>query len=485
MQRFAASCYFSARSFSKAAEVFKTLEQWNQVGECLVRIGKHRYREAASFFEKGDMALRAIETYEQVKEWELLLMCLNRSQDKFGESERQSLINKYVPVALNNIYQQYGMVEKQEHIPEGDRDNIGQKVEQKIQEKYKTGTDVIEEDDELDEYGDELEFEDSEGSESDKDEESKKENILDAEELKEDEPGAADSDSGDEGDADNLMSKGFQLESIIKDDLNEKKKDVEDQEKAEVNDSFEIIDSMEEENLSQGSNQSANKNDEEDADAKRADIIDKMRDLGDSFDHLSQYDPDDEFLKSNRSLSIIESIIAKDGRIGSSAVSESSEFSIISSKHVQSVISSIMSEAQNDAMKQINFIEDRDDDNYVQDVIAQKIIYYLSLWSDDMRKQLSELKRQGIMHEVDKDAKNETIDETDFIIQMDDVDADFVNLILDTLEVYEFYHMSLMMCKRYRLSGRQGRYLVLMCSKYSNLNRNRVNFVKLVRTKFL
>ena len=237
------------------------------------------------------------------------------------------------------------MVEKQEHIPEGDRDNIGQKVEQKIQEKYKTGTDVIEEDDELDEYGDELEFEDSEGSESDKDEESKKENILDAEELKEDEPGAADSDSGDEGDADNLMSKGFQLESIIKDDLNEKKKDVEDQEKAEVNDSFEIIDSMEEENLSQGSNQSANKNDEEDADAKRADIIDKMRDLGDSFDHLSQYDPDDEFLKSNRSLSIIESIIAKDGRIGSSAVSESSEFSIISSKHVQSVISSIMSEA--------------------------------------------------------------------------------------------------------------------------------------------
>jgi len=58
----------------------------------------------------------------------------------------------------------------------------------------------------------------------------------------------------------------------------------------------------------------------------------------------------------------------------------------------------------------------------VQDVIAQKIIYYLSLWSDDMRKQLAELKSQGILHEVPKDAKNETIDETDFIIQMDEVD---------------------------------------------------------------
>ena len=65
---------------------------------------------------------------------------------------------------------------------------------------------------------------------------------------------------------------------------------------------------------------------------------------------------------------------------------------------------------------------------------------------------------------------------------MDDVDQDFVNLILDTLEMYEFYHMSLMMCKRYRLSGRQGRYLVLMCSKYSNLNRNRINFTKMIKS---
>ena len=68
---------------------------------------------------------------------------------------------------------------------------------------------------------------------------------------------------------------------------------------------------------------------------------------------------------------------------------------------------------------------------------------------------------------------------------MDDVDQNFVNLILDTLEVYEFYHMSLMMCKRYRLSGRQGRYLVLMCSKYSNLNRIRIKFNQIVQSEVL
>ena len=33
-----------------------------------------------------------------------------------------------------------------------------------------------------------------------------------------------------------------------------------------------------------------------------------------------------------------------------------------------------------------------------------------------------------------------------------------------------------MMCKRYRLSGRQGRYLILMCSKYSNIKKVRFDF---------
>ena len=67
-----------------------------------------------------------------------------------------------------------------------------------------------------------------------------------------------------------------------------------------------------------------------------------MHDM-DSFDHLSQYDPDDEFLQSNRSLSIIESIVSKHGRGGASALSESSEFSIISSNsNVKSLISSFV-----------------------------------------------------------------------------------------------------------------------------------------------
>ena len=76
----AASCYFTARSYSKAAEIFKQLEMWSQAGECIAYTGGETpLKEAARYFEKGGLILRAIECYEQINEWELLLHCLNRN----------------------------------------------------------------------------------------------------------------------------------------------------------------------------------------------------------------------------------------------------------------------------------------------------------------------------------------------------------------------------------------------------------------------
>ena len=64
--------------------------------------------------------------------------------------------------------------------------------------------------------------------------------------------------------------------------------------------------------------------------------------MSDSFDHLSQYDPDDQLIRSDRSYSIIESFISKDGKGNPSRpLSETSEFSIISSANIKSVITSI------------------------------------------------------------------------------------------------------------------------------------------------
>ena len=113
MKKYAASCYFTARSYSKATEIFKELEMWSQAGECVACLGNDHLKEAAGYFEKGGLILRAIECFERIQEWEPLLHCLNRNQDSFGEAERQSLINKYVPIALNNIYRQHGIAVKE------------------------------------------------------------------------------------------------------------------------------------------------------------------------------------------------------------------------------------------------------------------------------------------------------------------------------------------------------------------------------------
>ena len=113
MNRFAGSCYFTARSYTKAADIFMKMGAWSQAGECMSRCGQNKLHDAARYFEKGGFYLRAIECYEQIEEWELLLHCLNRGQDTLGEAERQSLVKKYVPIALNSIYKQFGMTSKQ------------------------------------------------------------------------------------------------------------------------------------------------------------------------------------------------------------------------------------------------------------------------------------------------------------------------------------------------------------------------------------
>ena len=76
----AASCFFTARSYSKAAELFKKQEMWAQAAECLACLGQSRLKEAARLFEQGGLVLRAIECLERVEEWEHLLHCLNRNQ---------------------------------------------------------------------------------------------------------------------------------------------------------------------------------------------------------------------------------------------------------------------------------------------------------------------------------------------------------------------------------------------------------------------
>ena len=123
----------------------------------------------------------------------------------------------------------------------------------------------------------------------------------------------------------------------------------------------------------------------------------------------------------------------------------------------------------------IAFVESNRD-IYAEDVITQKIIYYISLFSDDVSSYLKNIRSKKMLHSLQPNSeKDDHVKEDDFMIDLDDVDSDFVNLILDVLEYFELFRLCLMICNRYHMSERLGRYIISICSKYSNLHNHRFN----------
>jgi hypothetical protein len=74
--------------------------------------------KAAKLFERGNIIIRAIECYEANGDWELLLHCLNRNKEFFKDEERQALVNKYVPIALNSLYKLYTQEDGEDELDE-------------------------------------------------------------------------------------------------------------------------------------------------------------------------------------------------------------------------------------------------------------------------------------------------------------------------------------------------------------------------------
>lgn len=107
------------------------------------------------------------------------------------------------------------------------------------------------------------------------------------------------------------------------------------------------------------------------------------------FEHLSQYDPDDEFLQSSSSLSLLQSIL-------SHQQCDSSEYSIIDDdQDIISVNSSLMGYS---SIKRIKATRK------VADAVIKKIIFYISLFSDEVTDQLKKIGKDfEIKSELDED----------------------------------------------------------------------------------
>lgn len=105
MLRHAASCFFTALNYFKAGEIFDSLQKYGQAAECFLNVNE--LSKAAKLYEKAGLITKAIECYELNGDWEQVLHCLNRNKDFFKPEERQSMIIKYVPIALNSLYRLY------------------------------------------------------------------------------------------------------------------------------------------------------------------------------------------------------------------------------------------------------------------------------------------------------------------------------------------------------------------------------------------
>jgi hypothetical protein len=156
-----------------------------------------------------------------------------------------------------------------------------------------------------------------------------------------------------------------------------------------------------------------------------------------------------------------------------SVISSTSEFSIVQSQTVKSG-NSIFSGKTQKSINRIGVIGNNQRDTYVEDIVTQKIIYYISLFSDEVSDSLDKLRKQGVLTDYkQKDAVKGDVDE--FMISLDDVDMDFINVILGILDYYELFKLAMLLCNRYKLSDRIGLYILQISSKYSNIYMFRYN----------
>ena len=390
----AAQCYYSAKNYIKAADLFEKAKFLQQAAEC------HRmcnnFSKAAKIFEEWGLYLKWFECYENERDWEGLLLCLHRNKDNFKDFERESLVSRYVPIALNSIYMSMGDKQFEEQ-------NRGKIFEQKYMKKIE----IIREDDDNSLDSDDFEDENNKSADNDQQPEEK---LNEDEEQKE------------------ISQQNINIINFEGDNSHN-------------NDEEEIITTKQ-----TTKEDSKKEKDLDDSNMSSFWVISKGE-LNQHFEHLSNFDPEDEFLQSDQSFSVIGSMISKNN----DKLSEYSDFSVVSSSRISQI-------------KKENVISS-DRDVYLEDVAMQKIIYYISLFSDEVKHQLEKLRSKDGLVQL----KHENLAADSLELELDNIDTELVKLILDVLEHFDMFRLCLIVCSRYNMKEYISRYLTSICYKYSNL----------------
>ena len=154
--------------------MFESLVDYGQSAECYLKSGE--VRKAAENYAKAQLFANAFECYERLQDWEGLLMCLSQNKHYFGKEERESLIEKYFPIALNQLYTLYATLDPT--VGDGDELNKGKYQEMKIMLKFQKNISVIKEQVEEEDESEEEEDDEEEDKEEEPDQEQDKKDDL-------------------------------------------------------------------------------------------------------------------------------------------------------------------------------------------------------------------------------------------------------------------------------------------------------------------
>ncbi|CAD8124478.1 unnamed protein product [Paramecium sonneborni] len=166
--------------------------------------------------------------------------------------------------------------------------------------------------------------------------------------------------------------------------------------------------------------------------------------INDSFDHLSIYDPDDEWIQNDK-IQLISSINSSDTR------QFNDQNKILLLNEVQ----------------RINFRKNKKKKVTLDDSTLIQIIQLLIQISEDFKIHIQEKLGQKQL-----DYSN--------IIKLTQIDT--INLILNLLEKFQNYKLCMYICNQYNLLDQLGEYLVILASKYTPLYQNSIIVdIKMIR----
>ena len=118
----AAQCYFSAELFEKALEIYEKLELFREAGEACFML--RQYERTAVLFLKGGDFVRAIECYEQSRNYNKILEILENLKD-LPSDQRKYYAQRYVPLALKGLAEE---LENKSAPPQGDVPKVQENV---------------------------------------------------------------------------------------------------------------------------------------------------------------------------------------------------------------------------------------------------------------------------------------------------------------------------------------------------------------------